>query len=390
MKTHCAQAGFSLPALIFFMTAVSIAIAAAVPVYQFQAKRELEEELIFRGGEYTRAIQKYQRKFGVYPNSIEQLVSTNGLRFLRRAYKDPITGKDFRLLTINPDGSINGSKVFTKNMNAQSMFGNTQPFGTGQSNPQQPQQQTPQQNPQQPFQGGQQPFQGGQQPFQGGQQPFQGGQQPFQGGQQPFQGGQQSFQGSQPFQTPQTSQQSQTQFGQFQSAQRNQQQFGTFQGGGGTAQPGGFGGGGSQFTGFTQGQQPQRGLQQGLGTAPGTAGGQPIATGGIIGVASDSDKDSIKIYNNRQKYDEWDFVAILGQQLPGQPGVQQPGQQPNPFGGGQRQTNPFQTPTASPFGGAPTSSPFGAAPTGSPFGTNQTPQPNPFGVGNTPTGNPQK
>src|SRR5262249_40326589 len=237
MKSHRSQAGFSLPALIFFLTAASIAIAAAVPVYQTQAKRELEEELILRGGEYRRAIQKYQRKFGVYPNSIDQLVSTNGLRFLRRAYKDPITGKDFRLLTINPDGSINGSKVFTKNMNAQSMFGNTQPFGSGQPNPQQPQQQTPQQNPQQPFQGQQ------------GQQPFQG-QQPCQS-QQPLQG-QQPFQSSQPFQGSQTSQQSQTQFGQFQSAQQNQQQSGTFQNGGGTAQPGGFGGG-SQFSGFTQG-----------------------------------------------------------------------------------------------------------------------------------------
>jgi hypothetical protein len=366
MKPHSAHAGFSLPALIFFLTAASIFIAAAVPIYQMQAKRELEEELIFRGGEYARAIQKYQRKFGVYPNSVDQLVSTNGLRFLRRAYKDPITGKDFRLLTINPDGSLTGSKVFTQNMNTQSMFGNTQPFGAGQSNPQQQQQQQQQQTPQQ---------------------------------QTPQQNPQSSFQGQQPFQGSQTAQQAQTQFGQFQSAQQNQQQFGALRGGGGTAQPGGGFGGVSQFNGFSQNQQqsqPQRGLQQGFGNAPGTAGGQPIATGGIVGVASNSDKDSIRIYNNRQKYDEWDFVAILGQQLPGQPGqrgqpgVQQPGQQPNPFGSGQRQTNPFQTPTASPFGGAPTSSPFGSAPTSSPFGTNQTPQPNPFGGGNTQPVNPQK
>src|SRR2546430_11164061 len=44
--------------------------------YQMQAKRALEEELIFRGEEYTRAIQKYQRKFGVYPTSMDQLVET--------------------------------------------------------------------------------------------------------------------------------------------------------------------------------------------------------------------------------------------------------------------------------------------------------------------------
>jgi type II secretory pathway pseudopilin PulG len=354
MKTHSPHAGFSLPALIFFMTAASIFIAAAVPVYQMQAKRDAEEELIFRGGEYTRAIQKYQRKFGVYPTSIDQLVSTNGLRFLRKAYKDPITGKDFRLLLINPDGSLTGSKVFTQNITNQSIFGNTQPFGGGQNNQQQQQQQ--QQQPQQQIS--------------------------QQTGLQPF-GGQQGFQ------SPQNSQQSQTQFNQFGSQQQNSQQPGAFRVGGGIAPPaGGLGG----FTQSPQQSQPQRGFQQGLRNTPGTPGGQPVAGGGIVGVASDSHKDSIKIYNNRQKYDEWDFVAILNQGTPGQPGQPgQPGvpgatgtQQPNPFGNGQRPTSPFGTPSSSPFGGAPTTSPFGTNQTQAPFGTNQTPQPTPFGVPNTP------
>src|SRR5207244_13263685 len=130
MKKRRRDAGFSLAALIFFATAASILAAAAVPAYQMQAKRERERELIFRGEEYTRAIQKYQRKFGVYPSSIDQLVQTNGLRFVRHAYKDPVTGKDFRLIRINPDGSLSGSKVFTQNVNnPQSLFGNTQTFG---------------------------------------------------------------------------------------------------------------------------------------------------------------------------------------------------------------------------------------------------------------------
>src|SRR5438105_15539920 len=98
MPIHRRDAGFSLAALIFFATAFSILAAAAVPAYQMQAKREVEEELIFRGEEYTRAIQKYQRRFGVYPTCLDQLVSTNGLRFVRPAYKSQITGKDFRLI----------------------------------------------------------------------------------------------------------------------------------------------------------------------------------------------------------------------------------------------------------------------------------------------------
>src|ERR1043165_2071845 len=102
MTTRRPDAGFSLAALIFFATAASIIAAAAVPAYQMQAKREREKELIFRGLEYARAIQKYRNKFGAYPASVEQLLQTNGLRFLRKAYKDPITGKDFRLIHINP------------------------------------------------------------------------------------------------------------------------------------------------------------------------------------------------------------------------------------------------------------------------------------------------
>src|SRR5437660_12817419 len=112
MKKHRPDAGFSLTALIFFATAASILAAAAVPAYKMQAKRERELELIFRDQEYTRAIQKYQRKFGVYRSSIDQLVQANGLRFVRKAYKDPITGKDFRLIRISPDGSLNDSKMF--------------------------------------------------------------------------------------------------------------------------------------------------------------------------------------------------------------------------------------------------------------------------------------
>ena len=39
----------------------------------------------------------------------------------------------------------------------------------------------------------------------------------------------------------------------------------------------------------------------------------PSGAGGIIGVASDSSDSSVMVYNNRQKYNEWEFIAILGQ-----------------------------------------------------------------------------
>jgi hypothetical protein len=297
MKLDRSDAGFSLSALIFFLAAASIFIAAAVPAYQMQAKREMEEELIFRGEEYTRAIQKYQRKFGVYPTSIDQLVSTNGLRFLRRAYKDPMTEKDFRFILVNPDGSLTGSKLFTQNTTNQSLFGDTQRFGQNssqQTSPLQQQQTSPLQQQQTlPFQQQQTlPFQQQQtSPLQQQGQPF-----------------------SQ--QTPGLRGLPNTQRGTTNNA------FGAGTFGAGTT------GGGLQ--------QGQRNPQQPGGTSnsfgspivnsnnnPGNLGnssGTPVASSGIIGVASDSSRESIKVYNNRQKYDEWEFVAILGQSGQGQQG----------------------------------------------------------------------
>jgi hypothetical protein len=67
----------------------------------FEIKREREEELIHRGVEYSRAVRRFVKTFGHYPNSVEALESTNNIRFLRKRYKDPITGKDFKFLHLN-------------------------------------------------------------------------------------------------------------------------------------------------------------------------------------------------------------------------------------------------------------------------------------------------
>jgi len=61
-------------------------------------KRDREEEMIHRGAQYARAIRAFVKKNGRYPTRIEELDNTNQIRYLRRHYKDPITGKEFRLL----------------------------------------------------------------------------------------------------------------------------------------------------------------------------------------------------------------------------------------------------------------------------------------------------
>ena len=92
------QSGYILLLLMLAVTLLAIAAAAIAPTLAFQVRRDREEELIHRGVQYSRAVRRYVKKFGRYPTRLEELESTNNLRFLRRQYKDPITGKDFKLL----------------------------------------------------------------------------------------------------------------------------------------------------------------------------------------------------------------------------------------------------------------------------------------------------
>jgi type II secretory pathway pseudopilin PulG len=89
-----AEAGFVLLMAIFLCVLLLISLAVAAPKMARSIQRDKELETIHRGEQYRRAIQLYYRKFSNYPTSIDQLVETNQMRFLRKKYKDPMTGKD--------------------------------------------------------------------------------------------------------------------------------------------------------------------------------------------------------------------------------------------------------------------------------------------------------
>ena len=55
-----------------------------------QIKRDREEEMIHRGTEYARAIQKFYKKNGRYPAGLDDL-DKGEIRFLRKRYLDPLT-----------------------------------------------------------------------------------------------------------------------------------------------------------------------------------------------------------------------------------------------------------------------------------------------------------
>jgi hypothetical protein len=60
-----------------------------------QIQRDRELETMQRGKQYARGVRLYYKKFNAYPPSVDALVKpTNNIRFLRKKYADPTTGKE--------------------------------------------------------------------------------------------------------------------------------------------------------------------------------------------------------------------------------------------------------------------------------------------------------
>jgi type II secretory pathway pseudopilin PulG len=232
-------------ALLVAMSIMAIMMTVALPTWHQMAQREKEAELIFRGQQYARAIGLFQKKAGpgVLPPNIDALVEGH---YLRKKYKDPITGGDFDVL----------------NAGAAAPGGST-------ANP-----------------------------------------------------------------TPQT----------------------------GTMQTGSNGRGGTSGTSSS--------------TTPPSAFGQTASAGrgGVMGVASKSKDQSIRIYNGRTHYNEWQFVYTMQTQAPGQGGA--PGGQPQRGGQNQGPNGPGGVGGGQRNGGPGRGSPFG----GSQGGRGNAPQ-SPFGGG---------
>jgi type II secretory pathway pseudopilin PulG len=85
------QRGYMLLILMFFVALITFSMMAVLPKVIQQVKRDKEEEMIHRGTEYERAVKKFYKKFGRYPNSLKDMENTNNIRFIRRLYKDPMS-----------------------------------------------------------------------------------------------------------------------------------------------------------------------------------------------------------------------------------------------------------------------------------------------------------
>jgi type II secretory pathway pseudopilin PulG len=215
------EAGYMMAALLVAMSVMAVALSVLVPVWSTMAKREREAELVFRGEQYARAIARFQRKYAnALPPNVDVLVNE---RFLRKKYKDPITGGDFQLLAA---GTV--------------ALGQGTPAGAARGVP---------------------------------------------------------------------------------NTGGSSQNLPAAGGGRGQASP--------QAQAVLQLQQAARALQAARGQTPRgaqqTVGAGAPAAGGIMGVASTSTERSLRVYNGRDRYNEWTFLALQMTMQAGGAGAQTPG-----------------------------------------------------------------
>jgi len=301
------EGGYLLLAILLMMALMIIAATIEALRLVQQIKRDREEEMIHRGTEYARAIKKFYKKFGRNPTSLEQLDNTNEIRFLRKRYKDPLTkdGKwtllhygDIQALA-NPNapgtpagalGSTPGNAPFT---NGPGSDGSASPFSS-----------SPAECP------------------------------GYVNG--PNSDGSGGTFGGNPAQGQQ-----------FTNGPGSDGSGGGFAGNG--AQPG-SGLGISPFAGSVNGQTGPPGSSSGNVGQSSAGGDQTFGGGAIVGVASLSKDPTIRIYNKKKKYNEWQFIydpmsdqpnvllrgpyqpLTLGGAQVGTPAGQVSGQQQSPFG----------------------------------------------------------
>jgi type II secretory pathway pseudopilin PulG len=322
------EQGYVLIIMLLVVALMAITAAVALPAISFTIRRDREQEMVHRGVQYSRAIRVYFKKFGRYPTRLEDLDNTNNLRYLRKHYKDPINGQDFKLLHygepgITLAGGIAGGSIPGANaigspggLNNSSGFSQPSSFGGNANNA-------------------------------------------FGGS------GNSAFGGS-----------SNKAFGATSNSATGSDSSAT------NAAPG------TDPSQTPPSPNPQDSTAPKTGSSDESSSGQLVTSGPIVGVASTSKKSTIREFNKKKKYNEWQFVYDPSTDrgglitTPNQPNLQgfgsAQGLQPAQNGQPGNSTSPFGPPSGSSnqsgFGNQ--SSPFGNSPTsGAPMPPTSNPPP---------------
>lgn len=114
MRNH--QLGFTYLGLLFAVAVAGIGLSVVGVVWHTERQREKEQALLFIGNEFRRAIALYYyRSPGQaheFPDRLDDLLEDPRFpgvqRYLRRIYRDPMTGSREWGLVLTPSGRIMG------------------------------------------------------------------------------------------------------------------------------------------------------------------------------------------------------------------------------------------------------------------------------------------
>ena len=114
LKSQISNKGFTLVGLAVIIAITGIVLATVARVHSTITKRDMEEELLFRGDEIKDAIDAYFKIGNTYPGNFEELLKdprgVNPKRHLRKIYKDPITNGEWELIKDKAERIIIGVK----------------------------------------------------------------------------------------------------------------------------------------------------------------------------------------------------------------------------------------------------------------------------------------
>jgi len=123
MRAGCASPiglskGFTYLGVLFLIVFMGLALAAVAHVWHVSIQRDKEAELLFVGGQFRNAIQRYSEispgnaSKQEFPKKLEDLLEdkrfgTSTMRHLRKIYFDPMTGKpDWELVVLPGIGIV--------------------------------------------------------------------------------------------------------------------------------------------------------------------------------------------------------------------------------------------------------------------------------------------
>jgi len=109
------ESGFAFLLALMVLVVMTASIITLLEIGATQRRRAREEETIWRGNQYARAIRLFYHKTGRYPQTMDDLVKgMPQLRFLRQEYKNPMDPAEgaWRFIYVNQAGQIIGSTKY--------------------------------------------------------------------------------------------------------------------------------------------------------------------------------------------------------------------------------------------------------------------------------------